>query len=78
MKPSHTSERKSTMSQYKYQEEYAQKLTEKWLAGYHTEVRITIRQLKKAQAAYLAAAVAMNLGSSAALSFVEYIHPNHL
>ena len=66
------------MTQFKYQEQFAADLTAKWLAGHRSEVRITIRQLKnKAQTAYIAAAVAMNLGSSAALSFVEFIHPNN-
>jgi hypothetical protein len=64
----------------KYQAEFAAELTEKWLAGNHEQVKMTIRQLKnKAQAAYIAARVTLNLTTEAneqAKSFVEYIHPN--
>jgi hypothetical protein len=64
---------------YKYQEQFASDLTNKWLAGQRTEVRITIRQLRKAQAAYIAAQVAVNLmeeGKSFAQDFAIFIHPN--
>jgi hypothetical protein len=63
---------------YKYQEQFSEELTQKWLAGDREHVRLKIRQCKdRAQAAYIAASIAMNLGSSAALSFVEFIHPNN-
>jgi len=65
---------------FKYQGEFAAELTEKWLAGNHTQVKLTIRQLKnKAQAAYIAARVTLNLATEnneQAKDFVEYIHPN--
>lgn len=67
---------------YRYQQEFANELTQKWLDGKHEYVRITIRQLKnKAQAAYIAARVAFLLQthhgeSGAAEAFVEFIHPN--
>ena len=73
---------------YKYQEQFSADLAAKWLAGQRSEVRITIRQLKnKAQAAYIAAAVALNLfdhgskhdgnGFVLTADFVNFIHPNY-
>ena len=66
---------------YKYQEQFSKDLTAKWLAGQRTEVRIIIRQLKnKAQAAYIAAAIVLNLFDQGkddrAGDFVAFIHPN--
>lgn len=67
---------------YKYQEQFAQELTESWLNGNREHVRLTIRGLKnKAQAAYIASAIAMNLldgeNNSAAFCFVSFIHPSN-
>jgi hypothetical protein len=68
------------MSTFKYQSEFASDLTAKWLAGQRSEVRIIIRQLKnKAQAAFIAAQVAINLleeGKAFAQDFASFIHPN--
>ena len=68
------------MTTYKYQEEFASELTQAWLAGNREHVRTTIRNLKnKAQAAYIAARVAVNLveeGKAFAGDFVTFIHPN--
>lgn len=66
------------MTNYKYQAEFAQELTESWLNGNREYVRLTIRQLKnKAQAAYIAASVATNLTPDHASAFVNFIHPNN-
>lgn len=68
---------------YKYQEQFAYELSDSWLAGNHKHVRITIRQLKnKAQAAYIAAHVAMLLtlvkdDYKAAGQFVALMHPDN-
>lgn len=69
------------MSTFKYQEDFAADLTNKWLAGHESEVRITIRQLKnKSQAAYIAARVTLNLNENgdffAMARFVDFMHPN--
>jgi hypothetical protein len=69
-------------TEYRYQEQFAADLAAKWLAGHHSEVRITIRQLKnKAQAAYIAAEVACNLialtDDDSADQFAQFIHPNN-
>ena len=49
---------------YKYQEQFSADLTTKWLKGERSEVRIIIRQLKnKAQAAFIAARVTLNLSA---------------
>ena len=65
---------------YKYQGEFAADLAEMWLAGKHEQVKLKIRQCKdKAQAAYIAARVTLNLTTNRneqAKGFVEYIHPN--
>lgn len=68
------------MSTFKYQEQFASELTEAWLDGKREHVRTTIRNLKnKAQAAYIAAQIAVNLveeGKAFAGDFVIFIHPN--
>lgn len=65
------------MTNYKYQEAFAQELTESWLNGNKSHVRSTIRNLKnKAQAAFIAAGIAHMLGDDA-LEFVIFIHPNN-
>ena len=67
---------------YKYQEEFAQDLTNEWQAGEQTAVRSKIRNLKnKAQAAYIASQVtfllATGTSTDAAQRFAEFMHPNH-
>ncbi len=65
---------------YRYQEKFAFDLTTKWLAGQHSEVRIIIRHLKnKAQAAFIAASVAVHLNIEdhrESQEFLAFIHPN--
>jgi hypothetical protein len=65
---------------YKYQAEFASELTEAWLSGKREHVRTVIRNLKnKAQAAYIASQVTLNLveeGKAFAGDFVVFIHPN--
>ena len=65
----------------KYQEEFIDKMTEKWLDGSREEVRNTIRGLKnKAQAAYIASGVAYHLTIRDKINgheFVRFIHPNN-
>ncbi len=68
----------------KHQEQFAHELSDIWLAGNKEYVRITIRNLKnKAQAAYIAAAVAALLVSleespfDAVTHFVAFMHPNN-
>lgn len=65
---------------YKHQETFAHELSESWMNGNREHVRLTIRGLKnKAQAAYIAAAVALfiNASSQDAAAFVAFIHPNN-
>ncbi|WP_020469646.1 hypothetical protein [Zavarzinella formosa] len=66
---------------YRYQEEFSAELTQAWLAGKQEHVRLTIRQLKnKAQAAYIAAMVAVNLANDQAFladEFCDFMHPNY-
>lgn len=68
------------MSTFKYQEQFASELTEEWIAGKREHVRTVIRNLKnKAQAAYIAARVTLNLmeeGKAFAGDFCNFIHPN--
>lgn len=65
------------MTNYKYQEQFAQELAESWLNGNKSHVRTTIRNLKnKAQAAFIAASVTDMLGDDA-VAFVAFIHPNN-
>ena len=65
---------------FKYQEQFASELTEAWLAGKREHVRTVIRNLKnKAQAAYIAAQVTVNLvdeGKAFAGDFAIFMHPN--
>lgn len=71
------------MSKLKYQETFAAELTESWINGNHSYVRITIRNLKnKAQASFIASAVCENLCNLhddffAAGRFVSFMHPNN-
>lgn len=68
------------MTNYKYQEQFALDLAESYMNGNREHVRSTIRNLKnKAQAAYIAAAVALyiNASSKDAAGFVAFIHPNN-
>ena len=69
------------MSFFKYQEEFAQQLTAEWVAGDYSGVRTKIRSLKnKAQAAYIAARVTLNLNEvqhEHARDFVGTMHPNN-
>jgi hypothetical protein len=66
---------------YKYQEDFANELTEKWLAGDREHVRLKVRQCKdKAQAAYIAAQIAINLSEGEryeADCFAAFLHPNN-
>lgn len=65
------------MTTYKYQEDFAHELVESWVNGNRSHVRTTIRNLKnKAQAAYIATLIAIELGEGA-LSFAAFIHPNN-
>lgn len=66
------------MTTYKYQTGFANELAVKWEAGNHGEVRNVIRGLKnKAQAAYIAAFVALMLGEEQGYKFLDYMHPNN-
>ena len=68
------------MTNYKYQEQFALELSEQWINGNREYVRMTIRGLKnKAQAAYIASAVALYINASSvdAAAFVAFIHPNN-
>lgn len=61
---------------YKYQEEFVAQLITEWMNGDNTGVRTKIRNLKnKAQAAYIAAAIAQQLDD--AEEFVTFMHPNN-
>lgn len=67
---------------YKYQEAFAQELTDAWIEDKDTHVRTTIRNLKnKAQAAYIAGEVVYNLiqqvSVSEAARFILFMHPNN-
>ena len=63
---------------FKYQAMFAAELVTKWNAGQHSEVRNVIRGLKnKAQAAYIAARVAVILGSDEGWKFIDYMDPNN-
>lgn len=68
------------MVEFKYQAGFASELTDSWINGNREHVRLTIRGLKnKAQSAYIAAQIALNLvenGKSFAGDFVNFIHPN--
>lgn len=67
---------------FKYQEEFAQKLTALWEQGYKADVRTKIRNSKnKAQASFLASYITSELvsgsgGIRAADEFLFFIHPN--
>lgn len=68
------------MTKFKYQEQFALELSEQWKHGNREYVRNTIRGLKnKAQASYIAAAIALYLYVSEidAAGFVAFIHPNN-
>lgn len=73
------------MATFKYQETFADDLTQAWLDGKGEHVRTVIRNLKnKAQAAYIAAQVAANLresftedGEEHAGLFADFMHPNN-
>ncbi len=69
------------MTNYKYQEQFANELAESWLNGNREHVRSTIRNLKnKAQAAYIAAQLAVNLMDVEryeADCFSAFMHPNN-
>jgi hypothetical protein len=67
---------------YKYQELFAQELTQAWLDGKQEHVRTVIRNLKnKAQAAHIASLVTLNLARdlapAVARNFNDFIHPNN-
>jgi hypothetical protein len=60
-----------------YQIGFANELAVKFEQGDHNEVRNIIRNLKnKAQAAYIAAFVAMQLGEDKGWQFVDFMDPN--
>jgi len=62
---------------FKYQIGFANELAVKFEQGNHAEVRNVIRNLKnKAQAAYIAAFVAMQLGEEKGWQFVDFMDPN--
>jgi hypothetical protein len=63
---------------FKYQATFSAELVTKWKAGQHAEVRNVIRGLKnKAQAAYIAARVAVLLDHDEAWKFIDFIDPNN-
>lgn len=66
---------------YKYQDEFATKLTERWEMGDCVDVRTTIRNLKnKAQSAYIAGQVVYKLAIgdlNAAAGFISFMHPDY-
>ncbi|OWK35449.1 hypothetical protein [Fimbriiglobus ruber] len=63
---------------FKHQAIFSAELVTKWNAGQHAEVRNVIRGLKnKAQAAYIAARVAILLGQDEAWSFIDFMDPNN-
>jgi hypothetical protein len=68
------------MTTFKYQEQFASELTTVWLNGEREQVRLIIRGLKnKAQAAYIASQVTLNLmeeDKAFAGDFVIFMHPN--
>lgn len=65
------------MTTFKYQIGFANELAVKFEQGNHAEVRNVIRGLKnKAQAAYIAAFVAMQLGEEQGWKFVDFMDPN--
>lgn len=70
------------MTTCKYQEQFAEELATSWIAGNRAYVRTTIRNLKnKAQAAYVAAQVALELnsdGGDGGAAFARFMHPNNL
>jgi lauroyl/myristoyl acyltransferase len=76
-----SSRKQGNPSMYKYQEEFAEQLAKEWVAGDYNGVRTKIRNLKnKAQAAYIAARVTLNLEviqHEHARDFVGTMHPNN-
>lgn len=68
------------MTNFKYQEQFAEELAEAWLNEKREHVRTTIRNLKnKAQAAYICGSVAMLLATGTnniAGDFLRFMHPN--
>lgn len=71
------------MSIYKYGEQFARDMAAQWLNGNRKHIRTTIRNLRnKAQAAFIAASVALELTHSdvdrfTAADFVRFMHPNN-
>jgi hypothetical protein len=62
---------------FKYQAIFSAELVTKWNAGQQSEVRNVIRGLKnKAQAAYIAARVAVLLDHEEGWKFVDFMDPN--
>ena len=68
-------------AKFKYQAEFAQELISLWMDGKKETVRTKIRAcINKEQAAYIAAFIAMYIGTQDAIeaeSFVSFIHPNN-
>ena len=62
---------------FKHQIGFANELAVKFERGNHAEVRNVVRGLKnKAQAAYIAALIAMQLGEEQGWMFVDVMDPN--
>lgn len=63
---------------YKYQDQFALRLSRQWMNGDHEHVRGMIRHLKnKAQASHIAATIAHLLPAEEAKAFAAYLDPNH-
>lgn len=63
---------------FKYQETFAQDLTESWLKGERSSVRMKLRNCKnKAQASYISAAIAEKLTKEELRDYLAFIHPNN-
>lgn len=63
---------------YKYQDQFALRLSKDWLNGNHEHVRFMIRTLKnKAQASHIAALIANLLPAEASAEFAAFLDPNN-